>query len=116
MDQNVALDTSLGQDVVFVLLVAVASVLTAALLAAGDAQPLAAAALAVAAGPEAALAACLLQEGLQARAAVAPGQPQLALPLVRRQDVAELPQQVDWLAVQVVSALAEPTFPAWEML
>ena len=95
MDQDVALDTSLGQDVVSGLLVAVASVLTAELLAAEDVQPQQMAALAVAAEPRAVLAA-RFQVGLKAPGAVEPGQPEAVLPLARlRQDAAVPQQQMD---------------------
>ena len=100
MGQNVALDTNLAQDVVSALVVAVAAVLTAALLAAGDVQPQQEAVLAAAAGPEVALAACLPQAGLKASGVVGPVEPGPVLPLARLpQDAAVAARQVNWLAV-----------------
>lgn len=117
MDQIAALDTSLEQDAVSALLVAVASALTAARLAAGDAQPQQAAALADAAGPGAAPVACLLQVGLKAQGAVKLAEPARGLPLARLWQAAAAPaQQMSWLAAQRVSALAERAFPGWEAL
>ena len=117
MDQGAALDTSLAQDVVSALLVAVASVLTAARLAAGDAQSQQAAALAGAVGPGIVPVACLLQVGLKAPGAVKLVEPAQGLLLARLRQAAAVPvQQMGWLAAQQVSALVERAFPGWEAL
>lgn len=70
MDRDVALDTSWGQDVVSVPVVAVAALLMAVLLAAVGVQPQPVVVLAVAAEPVAVLAAYLL---LKVPGAVEPG-------------------------------------------
>lgn len=93
MDQIAALDTSLEQDAVSALLVAVASVLTAVRLAAGDERPQQAAALADAAGSGAAPVACLLQVGLKAPGAVELVEPARGLPLARLRRAAAGPAQ-----------------------
>jgi hypothetical protein len=91
VDQIAALDTSLAQDAVSALLVAVASVLTAVQVAAGDAQTQQVAALADAAGSGAAPIACLLQVGLKAPGAAELVEPARGPPLARLRPVAAVP-------------------------